>query len=59
MRPVRVATIRAPRLRGALSLSRGDCGTTTGRNAMARPDKAAAVAELTESFRESNAVVLT
>jgi large subunit ribosomal protein L10 len=26
---------------------------------MARPDKAAAVAELTESFRESNAVVLT
>lgn len=26
---------------------------------MARPDKAAAVAELTDSFRESNAVVLT
>ncbi len=26
---------------------------------MARPDKAAAVAELAESFRESNAVVLT
>jgi len=26
---------------------------------MARPDKAAAVAELTENFRESNAVVLT
>jgi large subunit ribosomal protein L10 len=36
-----------------------DCGTTTGRNAMARPDKAAAVAELTELFREASAVVLT
>jgi len=34
-------------------------GTTTGRIAMARPDKAAAVAELTENFRESNAAVLT
>src|SRR5450756_888013 len=35
------------------------CGTTTGRIAMARPDKAAAVAELTERFRQSNAIVLT
>jgi len=34
-------------------------GTTTGRNAMARPDKAAAVAELAEKFRVSNAAVLT
>jgi len=34
-------------------------GTTTGRIAMARPDKAAAVAELTDAFRDSNAAVLT
>ena len=34
-------------------------GTTIGRIAMARPDKAAAVAELTDLFRESNAAVLT
>jgi len=34
-------------------------GTTTGRIAMARPDKAAAVAELTDQFRDSNAAVLT
>src|SRR5690606_26365777 len=34
-------------------------GTTTGRNPMARPDKAATVAELTDRFRESNAAVLT
>jgi len=34
-------------------------GTTTGRIAMARPDKAAAVASLTEQFRGSNAAVLT
>jgi large subunit ribosomal protein L10 len=34
-------------------------GTTIGRIAMARPDKAAAVAELTDKFRESNAAVLT
>lgn len=33
--------------------------TTIGRIAMARPDKAAAVAELTDQFRESNAAVLT
>src|SRR4051812_22640634 len=30
-----------------------------GRRSMARPDKAAAVAELTEEFRSSNAAVLT
>jgi large subunit ribosomal protein L10 len=35
------------------------CGTTIGRIDMARPDKAAAVAELTDQFRESNAAVLT
>ena len=34
-------------------------GTTIGRIAMARPDKAAAVAELTDLFRDSNAAVLT
>jgi len=34
-------------------------GTTIGRIAMARPDKAAAVAELSGMFRESNAAVLT
>jgi len=34
-------------------------GTTIGRIAMARPDKAAAVAELSDLFRESNAAVLT
>src|SRR5690606_39256725 len=34
-------------------------GTTTGRIAMARPDKAAAVAEISEKFRDSNAAVLT
>src|SRR5690606_22965044 len=34
-------------------------GTITGRIDMARPDKAAAVAELTERFRAANAVVLT
>lgn len=53
---------RAPRLRGALVVSSGSDatgGTTIGRNAMARPDKAAAVAELTERFRSSNAAVLT
>jgi large subunit ribosomal protein L10 len=51
---------RAPRLRGALSRFRGSVtGTTIGRIAMARPDKAAAVAELTDKFRESNAAVLT
>ena len=59
--------MRAPRLRGALFL-RGRAGagipgktsgTTIGRIAMARPDKAAAVAELTGMFRESNAAVLT
>src|SRR6187397_8859 len=37
----------------------GTGGTTTGRIAMARPDKAAAVAELTDLFRDSNAAVLT
>ena len=34
-------------------------GTTTGRIAMARPDKAAAVAEVADKFRGSNAAVLT
>src|SRR5690606_41361499 len=34
-------------------------GTTTGRIAMARPDKAAAVAKIADRFRESNAAVLT
>jgi len=34
-------------------------GKTIGRIAMARPDKAAAVAELTDQFRDSNAAVLT
>src|SRR5690606_9407852 len=52
--------LRAPRLRGALSRSGTDAGgTTTGRIAMARPDKAAAVAEISEKFRDSNAAVLT
>ena len=37
----------------------GDGGTTTGRIAMARPDKAAAVAEIAGKFRDSNAAVLT
>ncbi|SFE75104.1 LSU ribosomal protein L10P [Flavimobilis marinus] len=52
--------------RGSFSLRRDgpppgvdDGGTTIGRIAMARPDKAAAVAELTDLFRESNAAVLT
>src|SRR5699024_230010 len=34
-------------------------GTTTGRRTMARPDKAAAVKEITELLRDSNAAVLT
>src|SRR5690554_4256197 len=52
--------------RGSFSLRRDgpppgvdDGGTTIGRIAMARPDKAAAVAELSEKFRDSNAAVLT
>jgi large subunit ribosomal protein L10 len=57
------ADLRAPPCAGLFSspgvLGTARCGTTIGRIAMARPDKAAAVAELTDAFRESNAAVLT
>ena len=45
--------------RGSSSFWGAGTGTTIGRIAMARPDKAAAVAEIADKFRASNAAVLT
>src|SRR5690606_9317789 len=44
---------------GLLSFRAHRPRVTTGRRAMARPDKAAAVAELTDQFRAASAVMLT
>src|SRR5215211_1751404 len=64
-RPVRLAPGRSslsgpPRHRSSSENVRVlDLDQTRGRRPMARPDKAAAVAELTEKFQSSSAAVLT